>query len=192
VQSFSVDAFGNVAYVNGDNQVHLFDTRTGDDFLVPVASRGLDAVGNVSLSGDGRFVSYSGLSNGLSNIYLTDLGTGQQLTYPFLPSGGAHLLQNLELSNAGDSLLYSDNGQVRALDLRTGFTDNLPLINNNWAPTDAAFLAGNPGQIVFNNNGQVGIYNRYNATIDTLPILNNLFPSANLLADGHSSFTPLF
>lgn len=170
VLDFDADAFGNVTYVDGLGRLHMFDARSGNDFIVPAAGRGVD-IGNVSLSGDGRFVAYTGRTGFGSELFVTDVVSGRQFSPPFL--GGQGLTRDLAafaLSPRGDALLYADNGQARLLDLHSGFTNNLPLLNSGGWVNDAQFLGGDA--IGFTRGGQVQVFHPQSGLIDTLPLLN--------------------
>jgi hypothetical protein len=175
VNSASVGAFGSVVFTDDQNEVHLFDTPTGQDFIVPTAGRGLLNVSDVVVSGDGRFVSYTGDTATGTNIFTTDLVTGAQLSPPFL-TNLAGPVANLGPSVDGRSLLFTEGDRVRALDLASGFIDNLPLINNHPGVFDAAFFGGDPGRVAFtSDDGQLEIFDRRTGLIDTLPIVNRAF-----------------
>lgn len=169
IVDFDVDDWGNVGYVDGIGRVHVYDTNIAQDYVVPVATRGLEAIGDISMSGDGRVMAMTGYSNGRTDLLMTDLATGSQYTVPFVPSYAP--VRNLELSPTGDQVLYSEGDRTRVLDLRTGFTDNLPLLNQGY-PVDAGFFDPTGRTIVFEQNGQVQVYDRATNLIDTMPIYN--------------------
>jgi len=173
IVSASVDAYGNVVYTDVNGQVHLFNTATGQDFIVPTAGRGLGDVSAVAVSGDGRFLAYTGTTASGTNLYTTDLATGAQLTPPFV--GGVPVDPGaVQLGLYGSQVLFSQGGQLRALDYGSGLIDNLPLVNNGYPVTDAAFLGGDPSHILYTQNGQFQMYDRRTGLVDTMPIVNRL------------------
>lgn len=199
IRDFDIDSFGNVSYIDSDGRVHILDTDSGRDYIVPAAGRGLDSIRDVSISGNGRFVVFTGNDGGRNEIFLTDIANGRQYSIPFISgsssrfgSRGFGSLRNFELSPSGDQLLFSDGDRVRLLDLRSGFIDNLALLNGLDDIDDARFLDSSGDRIVFERDGRIQVFHRGSNVIDTLPVLNN-DRGRNLLRDrSRFSFGRLF
>jgi hypothetical protein len=174
ITSTSVDGYGNIAYTDQDGVVHLLNSLTGQDFIVPTAGRGVGGATNVAVSGDGRFLTYTGLGPvGGPNVYVNDLATGAQLTPPFLGGVAGGAVASLAVSADGASVLFLDGaGQLRVLDYATGFIDNLAALNNGVPVFDATFMNGDPALIGFTRNGALMVYDRRTHLIDTLPYVN--------------------
>ncbi|MDB5096117.1 MAG: hypothetical protein JWM80_538 [Cyanobacteria bacterium RYN_339] len=178
ITSADVDSRGDIAYTDDFGVVHLLNPITGQDYIVPTAGRGVGPVGDISISGDGRFLSYTGLDATGTNVFTNDLATGQQLSSGFLNGVGGDV-RNIQTSPDGRSLLYTEFGQLHVLDYATGVIDNLALLNNGYPVYDATFFNGDPSKIAFTRNGLFAIYDRRTGLIDTLPFLNqNLAPVA--------------
>lgn len=176
IRDFDIDNFGNVTYIDENDRVHVLDTDSGRDFIVPAAGRGLDDIDDVSISGNGRFVVFTGREGGRNDIFLTDLTNGRQYSVPFVGGRGSSRfgfgsLRNFELSPTGDQLLFSDGDRVRLLDLRSGFIDNLALLNTDDVD-DARFLDSSGDRIVFERDGDLLVFDRGSNLIDTLPVIN--------------------
>lgn len=189
IRDFDIDAFGNVTYIDSNGRVHILDTDSGRDYIVPVAGRGIGNIRDVSISGNGRFVVFTGNDGNGSDIFLTDITSGRQYSIPFINGRGGRFgsrgfgsLRNFELSPNGDQLLFSDGDRVRMLDLRSGFVDNLALLNSGDDIDDARFLDGSGDRIVFERDGRIMVYHRNSNVIDTLPIVNS-DRGSNLLGD---------
>lgn len=172
LRDMSVDAMGDVAFVGNDDEVHVFNLANGQDYIVPTASRGLSNVDDVTFSGNGRFLTFDGSDGGSRSIYMTDLDSGRQYTVPFINGGLGQDAQNFALASDGNSLLYSNDGQARLLDLSTGFIDNLPLLNGGGGVDNATFLDAGNNDIIFERDGNLEIYDRGTGLVDTLPIVN--------------------
>lgn len=181
VVSAATDAFGTLAYTSTDGRVHLFDPYTGQDYIAPAAGLGLTDVNNLSLSADGRFLTYSAVGSAGPNIFTADLATGSQLSDGLL-NGLPGVLIPLQISPDGAAMLFTQNGQLRLLDRSTGFVDNLALVNTGSPVTDATFL-GNGSLIEFMRDGQFLIYDRATHVIDTMPVVNQL-SGLSLFGDG--------
>lgn len=172
ITSADVDGYGNIAYTDQDGVVHLLNAVTGQDFIVPTAGLGVGGAANVAVSGDGRFLTYTGLDpGGGTNVFTNDLATGAQLTPPFL-GGVAGPIVSLQVSADGASVLFTQAGQLRVLDYATGFIDNLAPLNNGVPVFDATFLNGDPALVGFTRNGAIMVYDRRTHLIDTLPYVN--------------------
>ncbi|MEX2178839.1 MAG: hypothetical protein WD801_09030 [Gemmatimonadaceae bacterium] len=80
---FSPDGsrFAYIVYANGDNQVTILNTESGD-VVRQFQPEGIGAVYNVAWSPDGRQLAFSGSRGGISDLYLADVETGaiRQLT----------------------------------------------------------------------------------------------------------------
>lgn len=194
LRSFDIDAFGNIAYADRRGQLNLFDPRTGDNFRVPAAGRDVD-VEDVTISPDGRYVFYVGRDDGRREIYVTDVEQGRQYSVPFVRSRGSFFgssfgRRSFSASSDGRQLLFDDGGEVRLLDLRTGFTDRLALLNQGGRIRDAEFLDADGDRIAFERDGRLQVYDRRTNLIDTLPIVNRDRGDVSLF--GRSNFGPLF
>lgn len=80
---FSPDGsqFAFIVYADGDNQIAILDTRSGD-ILKRFQPAGIGAVYNVAWSPNGRELAFTGSKGGVSDLYLVDVQTEQvrQLT----------------------------------------------------------------------------------------------------------------
>lgn len=179
VRAFDVDAFGNVAYVDGRGRLHLFDPRAGDDWLVPAAGRD---VGDVALAPDGDLVYFA--SGDGRELVVTDLRRGRQLSVPFVGGGGqwggGNGLRPFAVTRGGRELLYGDGADLRVVDLQSGYIDRLPLLNTGGRARDAAFLDARGEAIAFERDGRLMVYDRRRHVIDTLPIVNASFGDVGL------------
>lgn len=196
-----VDAYGNIAYLDDRGRVHVFDTGTRQDFIVPAAGRYIRPGQGLSLAGNGRSIAFSSYSRGGNEILLTDLSTGRQFSFPFL-SGSRERIYAFELSSNGECLLFQQGNRIKLLNTRTGFIDNLALLNqggSSWPSTlgfgspisGAAFLDGRCDRIIFERNGQVQVFDRASGLIDTLPVLNRAFDTRGLRRRRDWHFVPI-
>lgn len=196
-----VDAYGNIAYLDDRGRVHVFDTRTQQDFIVPAAGRYLRSGHGLSLAGNGRSIAFSSYGRGGSEILLTDLTSGRQFSFPFL-SNSRESLYAFELSGNGECLLFQQGDRLKILDTRSGFIDNLALLNqgsSSWPSTlgfgtsisGAAFLDGRCDRIIFERNGQVQVFDRATGLIDTLPIVNRALDYPGLRRHRDWRFVPI-
>jgi hypothetical protein len=73
--------FAFVTFVDGDNEITIFDVTTGE-IVRRTAVAGVGAIHNLAWSPDGRTIAFAGLDGGISDLYLLDLETDQarQLT----------------------------------------------------------------------------------------------------------------
>lgn len=167
VRSASVDAAGNIAYADAMGRLHLFDPRTGEDYIVPAAGRNVD-ITNVALAGNGRQVMYTGFDGGTQSLYVADLATGRQFSMPYSQGFGGPATA-LSSTMDGSSVLIASPWGTGVVDLGTGVTENLPYL---MGATDAAFLGGDPNHVVFSQGGRTMLYDRGTGMVDTMPIQN--------------------
>lgn len=173
-RSFGADAYGNLTYLDVDGRVRIFDPRTNQEWVSPTSTRGLAAVDSLAVSPSGQYIVTSGADASGANVYVTDVFSGRQLTVPFAGAGGpGGPITSAQLSAAGDQMVYSQGGQVRVLDLTSGFIENLPYLNGAGVPVfDASFLDPTGATIIYERDGQIQAYNRATHLVDTMPILN--------------------
>lgn len=178
-----------IVYVSNETgypAIRLYDVVTGDAFEVPGANRRLLRVGAPSLSGDGRRIAYEAsgaLDPDATDIYLYDIPTATQLTPPFVNT--VYREATPELSGDGTRLLFSSDrlgsDDLFEVDLESGNTDNLALLNSDHDERNPRYLGGAPDRIVFNLTTReeypltvLRAFNRQTMQIDTLPVANSL------------------
>jgi hypothetical protein len=161
-----VDVLGNITYLDAIGRVHVYDTDSGQDFIVPTAGRTFSRLNPLSLSGDGRFLAVAGTRD----LLLTDLTSNRQVTLPFA-GRPLHRGEAFALSQDGRCLLFQTGTQLRLMDTRTGQID--PLIGLNVGAgmaasplgfgrqiRDAQFLDGGCSRIAFERAGTVQVFDR--------------------------------
>lgn len=142
----------------GYDELRVYDVLTGANFRVPVANRGLDFITWPTISGNGDIIAYGASPDGwcdTSDIFVYSVRDAAQLTPPFINTPFGEY--NPELSLAGDVVLFVSNRRgtedIYAVDLTTGFTDNLVLANTDFASEqEPRFLGGMPDAIVFQSD----------------------------------------
>ncbi|MFN3431918.1 MAG: TolB family protein, partial [Candidatus Sericytochromatia bacterium] len=184
-----------IVYVSdehGHPAIRLYDVVTGDAFEVPGANRRLLHVGTPTLSGDGCRIAYEAASAqdpDATDIYLYDIPSATQLTPPFVNT--IHRETSPELSGDGRRLLFvSDrfgSDDLFEVDLDTGNTDNLALLNTDHDEGNPRYLGGATSRIVFNLTTRdehpmtvLRAFNRQTMQIDTLPVANSLLGNSAL------------
>ncbi|MNT27666.1 translocation protein TolB [compost metagenome] len=159
---------------------------TGDAFEVPGANRRLLHVGAPTLSGDGCRIAYEAAGAkdpDATDIYLYDIPTATQLTPPFVNT--MYREASPELSGDGTRLLFSSDrfgsDDIFEVNLESGNTDNLALLNSDHDERNPHYLGGAPDRIVFNLTTReehpltvLRAFNRQTMQIDTLPVANAL------------------
>lgn len=201
IRLMDVDAYGNLTYLDDLGRVHILNTATKQDYIVPAAGRARGVLNGLSLAGNGRAIAFSNYSSGGHEILLTDLGTGRQFSFPFL-NNSRDPLRAFELSSDGRCLLFQQGDRIKVLNTQSGMIDNLALLNSgpsSWPTTlgygqkvyGAAFLDGQCERILFERNGQIQIFDRNTGLIDTLPILNRVSGTHGLLRHRGWQFSPL-
>ena len=108
--------------------------------------------------------------------------TGPGVTPPFLPGG---VVAEMGTSPDGRLLLYSQGGLLRLVDLTSGFTDNLPLLNDGNPVLDAHFVDATGRLIAFTRGTRILVFDRATNLIDTMPIANQAFAAYGAGAGGH-------
>jgi len=75
------DRFAYVTFAQGDNEINVIRSSDGD-LIERISLPGIGAVNNVDWSPDGRYLAFTGLSGGFSDLYVYDMETEQtrQLT----------------------------------------------------------------------------------------------------------------
>lgn len=172
-RGFDVDAFGDLTYIDPNGRLRVFDPRTNQEFIVAGATRGLAYVNDVSFSPDGRFVTIAGNDGSGDRLFVTDLAGGRQMQMPFIGDAYRGPITSASVNPATNQVLFTEDGRTRLLDLRTGFIDNLALLNSPYDYNyDADFLDPLGENIAYVRNGQLQVYNRATNLIDTMPIAN--------------------
>lgn len=200
--SFDVDAFGNISYVDALGRVHVFDTDTNQDYIVPMAGRLGTPNSPIAMSGNGQLLAVPTLRDGRSELLLTDLRSNRQATLPF-EAGLSDRLSAFSLSTDGRCLLFQDGPAVRLLDTRSGLVDRLAALNLGrpgidsgirfgGVIRDAAFLDGSCNRIVFNRNGRLQVFDRTRGVIDTMPVANRLGTMEAVSRLGGLSWAPVW
>jgi len=130
------ERFAYVTFAKGDNEINVIRSRDGD-LQQRISLEGIGAVNNVDWSPDGRYIAFTGLTGGFSDLYIYDLETEQlrQLTddkyadmHPTWSPDGSMLAFASDRGDKTDfdQLVFStfkiatidvQSGQVRVLDL---------------------------------------------------------------------------
>lgn len=171
-----VDVYGNITYLDGLGRVHVYDTDSGQDYIVPTAGRIFNRLNPLSLSGDGRFLAVAGSRD----LLLTDFTTNRQVTLPFT-GRPLHRGDAFALSQDGRCLLFQDGNQLRLMDTRTGTVDPLVGLNVGGRITgrplgfgskirDAQFLDGGCQRIAFERAGAVQVFDLRTGQITPMSI----------------------
>jgi tricorn protease-like protein len=66
--------FAFVTFVEGDNEINVFDVETGE-ITKRTAVQGVGAIQGMAWSPNGRYLAFTGLEGGISDLYLMDLDT---------------------------------------------------------------------------------------------------------------------
>ena len=66
--------FAFVTFVEGDNEINVFNVETGD-ITQRTAVQGIGAIQGMAWSPNGRYIAFTGLEGGISDLYLLDLET---------------------------------------------------------------------------------------------------------------------
>ncbi|MEB3223483.1 MAG: hypothetical protein VKS61_15525 [Candidatus Sericytochromatia bacterium] len=174
--SLDVDALGNISYVDTVGRIHVYDTDSGQDYIVPAAGRLFNRRNPLSLSGNGRFL----VVGGSRDLLLTDLTTNRQLVLPFA-GRPLHRGDAFVLSHDGRCLLFQAGNQLRLMDIQTGGIDELAGLNigDGLAPRtlgfggqirDAQFLDGRCQKIAFERAGVVQVFDRTTGLLTPMSI----------------------
>jgi len=128
-----------VVFAEGDNQVVLIDSRTGE-VAKRIAIEGMGAIQGPAWSPDGQSVAFSGSEGGITDIYVYDIETEAltQLTddknadfQPVFSPDGRYIAFTTDRSEGTDfeQLSYA-KFQISILDLVTGGIQNLKIFGN--------------------------------------------------------------
>ncbi len=128
-----------VVFAEGDNQIVVVDTRSGE-VLDRITPEGVTSLVSPAWSPDGRTIAFSGLRGGISDLYLYDLETGEvrQLTddryadyQPAWSPAGRTMAFSPDRGPGTDfDLLTFDRFQLALLDVATGEVRCLPVFGD--------------------------------------------------------------
>lgn len=196
-----------IVYVSdqtGQEELRIYDLVNGDNYRVPVANRGLSDINWPTISGNGEVIAY-GASPGFhvlggtpapflqdSDIFVYSLRDAAQLTPPFINTSAGEY--NPDLSLSGEQILFVSNRRgsedIYAVDLLSGFTDNLVLANSDFTEQEPRWLGGGNEAVVFHSDrsGEFRIfaYDLGTALLNTLPVAHEI-GSNTLLRDVNPS-----
>jgi len=73
--------FAFVTFVQGDNEINTFDVESGE-ILERIAVQGVGAIQNLAWSPDGKYIAFTGIDGGISNLYVLNIDkrTVRQIT----------------------------------------------------------------------------------------------------------------
>jgi Tol biopolymer transport system component len=173
-----------------NDELRIFDALTGNNFRVPVANRGLTDITWPSISGNGEIIAYGGSETGYlkdSDIFVYSLLAAAQLTPPFVNTEDGEYNPDLDLTGSLIAFVSDRRGSedLYAVDLKSGFTDNLVLANTDYYDEqEPRWLAGPGGQLIFHSDrsGEFRLYayDMATALVDTLPVANEPFTNTQL------------
>ncbi|MEB3327892.1 MAG: hypothetical protein VKQ33_01525 [Candidatus Sericytochromatia bacterium] len=189
-----------IVYVSnraGSDELRVFDLVDGNNFRVPIANRGLYDVNWPTISGNGEVIAYGASDGQSADVFVYSLRDAAQLTPPFLNTPDGEY--NPDLNEHGDLIAFVSNRRgsedIYAVDMRSGFTDNLVLANSPYIEQEPRWLAGTDDALVFHTDrtGEFRImaYNLDTAVLNTLPVANEIGSNTQLrdstprLADKH-------
>jgi Tol biopolymer transport system component len=177
------------------DQLRIYNTHNGANFIVPVANRGLHNITWPTISGNGAVIAYGACPKAGENreIFVYSVVDAAQLTPPFLNVGDSDNY-NPDLNLLGDRIVFVSNRRgkedIYMTDLKSGFTDNLVLANAYGRQQEPRFLGPDGARIVFQSD-RTGYFRLYaydlvTALLDTLPVSNEIGKDTQL-RDTHPS-----
>ncbi|MEB3220599.1 MAG: hypothetical protein VKS61_00835 [Candidatus Sericytochromatia bacterium] len=178
-----------IVYVSnraGADELRVFDLVDGNNFRVPIANRGLYDVNWPTISGNGEVIAYGASDGQSADVFVYSLRDAAQLTPPFLNTPDGEY--NPDLNEQGDLIAFVSNRRgsedIYAVDMRSGFIDNLVLANSPHTEQEPRWLAGADDALVFHTNrtGEFRImaYNLETAVLNTLPVANEIGSNTQL------------
>ncbi|MEB3197585.1 MAG: hypothetical protein VKP62_10325 [Candidatus Sericytochromatia bacterium] len=184
--SNSGDVLVYVSDRQGGPEIRVFDMQDGNNYRVPIANRGLAEPSWPTISGNAEVIAYGATDGWTSDVYVYSLETASQLTPPFLNTENGEY--NPDLNDRGDLITFVSDRRgsedIYAVDMRSGFTDNMVLANSPAMEQEPRWLAGGDNAIVFHTNrtGEFRImaYNLDSAILNTLPVANELGSNTQL------------
>lgn len=178
-----------IVYVSnraGGDELRVFDLVDGNNFRVPIANRGLYDVNWPTISGNGEVIAYGASDGQSADVFVYSLMDAAQLTPPFLNTADGEY--NPDLNEGGDLIAFVSNRRgsedIYAVDMRSGFIDNLVLANSPYIEQEPRWLAGADDALVFHTDrtGEFRImaYNLETALLNTLPVANEIGSNTQL------------
>lgn len=179
----TIDAAGDlIAYTSherGRDRLHLYDVRNGANYIPAVVDKLGTTINNPFISVDGTIVAFSTpVPNRGLDIFFYDVRHATVSQPPFLNTEATEDEPCLFPDN--QRVLFSTNRRgnedIMLLDLRTGFTDPLPLANTLCSETTPICIGPNMDQILFlsdrtgPDNRQMYIYQPGPHILDTVPV----------------------
>ncbi|MFV2007099.1 MAG: BamA/TamA family outer membrane protein [Longimicrobiales bacterium] len=138
-----------IVFADGDNELAIVDTENGD-IEAKISIDGVGALTNPAWSPDGRYIAFSGMEGGVSDIYIWEVATGSlrqmtddkhaDLQPTWSPDGRTIAFVSDRGASTDFSLLKYSKPRVAFLDVQSGVVEVLEIfgdvkhINPQYAP----------------------------------------------------------